>query len=63
MGILGLIFGISLSLAMAPTLTANAAQRPAPRTMLRLRLKFKRPLKIHHTKSSKHHKVIKHRHR
>ncbi|AVK62226.1 hypothetical protein C5Z25_10775 [Lactobacillus sp. CBA3605] len=60
-----LIMGIGGSLAFAPATTIDAARRPAPRTLMRLRLKLKRPAKHRSTTKkkigTKHHVPVHHR--
>lgn len=45
LGLIGVVLGMTATLAVTPTLTATAARRPAVHTMMRLRLKVKRPAK------------------
>ncbi|MFC6294208.1 hypothetical protein ACFQH1_03195 [Lactiplantibacillus daoliensis] len=61
LGIMGLTLGIMTSLVVTPIMTAKASRRPAPRTMMRLRLKVKHTAKRYKVTNPKRHRVNHHR--
>jgi len=59
--IIGLVLGLTASLAVTPPLTATAVRRPAARPMMRLRLKVNRPAKQRKVTVVRRHRTTRHR--